>query len=154
MRQLVIDKLMAELGDLRGRTIGVLGLSFKPDTDDVRESPAVEIARKLLALGARVRGYDPAATRSVERLLPELDRCADAESVATGADALLLLTDWDEFRDLDLESIRDRMREAVVVDGRNAFSPELMESLGFRYRGIGRGRDSASLVDARRDLAA
>ena len=86
--------------------------------------------------------------------LPELERCADAVSVATGADALMLLTDWDEFKDLDLESIRGCMPEPVVIDGRNAFDPELLESLGFRYRGIVRGRHSASLVDSRRDLAA
>jgi UDPglucose 6-dehydrogenase len=154
MRRLVIDKLVSELGDLRGRTIGVLGLAFKPNTDDVRESPALDIARTLHAMGARVCGYDPAAMRSVKRQLPELERCADAESVATDADALLLLTEWDEFRDLDLESIRDRMREPVVIDGRNVFDPELLESLGFRYRGIGRGRRSADAVEAKRSLAA
>jgi UDPglucose 6-dehydrogenase len=139
MRELVLAKLHGELGNLKDRTIGILGLAFKANTDDVRESPAIEIARALLDEGARVRAYDPAAMAATARLLPELEPCADAYAVAEGADALLVLTEWPAFRQLDLARIRAAMRGPVLVDGRNLYAPEAMAELGFRHLSIGRG---------------
>src|SRR5947209_2279285 len=139
MRQLVLTKLRTELGSLSGRRIGILGLAFKANTDDVRESPAIEIARTLLDEGAQVRAFDPVAMGPAVRVLPELQLGSDAYAVAEGADALLVLTEWPELRDLDLARIRATMRQPVLVDGRNLFAPDEMASLGFAYFGIGRG---------------
>jgi UDPglucose 6-dehydrogenase len=139
MRQRMLASLNAELGSLRGRTIGMLGLAFKSDTDDVRESPAIEIAQSLLDAGARVKAFDPAAMGAAARVVPHLELCGDAYAVAEDADALLVLTEWPAFQDLDLEQIRDDMRSPLLLDGRNLFDPDEMAVLGFRYRGIGRG---------------
>jgi UDPglucose 6-dehydrogenase len=139
MRQRMLANLKAELGSFRGRTIGILGLAFKSDTDDVRESPAIEIAQQLLDGGARVKAFDPAAMGSAARVVPRLELCGDAYAVAEDADALLVLTEWAAFQELDLEQIRDEMHAPLLLDGRNLFDPDEMAVLGFRYRGIGRG---------------
>ncbi len=139
MRQRMLASLSAELGSFRGRTIGILGLAFKSDTDDVRESPAIEIAQQLLDAGARVRAFDPAAMGSAARVVPHLELCGDAYAVAEDADALLVLTEWPAFQELDLEQIRDDMCSPLLLDGRNLFDPDELAVLGFRYRGIGRG---------------
>ncbi len=139
MRQRVLASLKTELGTFRGRTIGILGLAFKSDTDDVRESPSIEIAQRLLDAGARVKAFDPAAMGSAARIVPHLELCGDAYAVAEDADALLVLTEWPAFQELDLEQIRDDMHAPLLLDGRNLFDPEEMAVLGFRYRGIGRG---------------
>jgi UDPglucose 6-dehydrogenase len=144
MRHLVLDKLRIELGVLDGRTVGILGLAFKANTDDVRESPAMDIAHTLLAEGARVRAFDPVAMGSAARLLPELELCADAYAVAEDAEAVLVLTEWPEFQDLDLVRMRESMRQPVVIDGRNLFEPAEMTGLGFAYHGVGRGRPQLS----------
>ena len=133
MRQLVLDRLRMQLGELDGRTVGILGLAFKANTDDVRESPAVEIARTLLAEGAQVRAFDPVAMGSAARLLPEIELCSDAYTVADGAEAVLVLTEWPEFQQLDLVRIRESMRQPLLVDGRNLFEPDAMAELGFSY---------------------
>jgi UDPglucose 6-dehydrogenase len=140
MRQAMIDGLRIELGGFRGVRVGILGLAFKADTDDVRESPAIDIARTLLSEGARVAGYDPAAMANASALLPGLELCADAYAAVERADMVLVLTEWSEFRELDYRRVRDAMREAVLVDGRNLLDPEVMRALGFAYRGIGRAR--------------
>jgi UDPglucose 6-dehydrogenase len=137
-RMLVIDKLRDALDELPGRVIGLLGLAFKPNTDDMREAPSVEIARVLLAAGAEVRAYDPAAIERARTLLPEVEFLKDAYQVATGADAIVLITEWNEFRQLDMARIKQLMRHPVVVDGRNIYDPVAMRNLGFTYRGIGR----------------
>ena len=137
-RMLVIDKLRQCLDELPGCVIGLLGLSFKPNTDDMREAPSIDIAKVLLAAGAEVRAYDPAAVERSRVLLPEVEYLRDAYAVAAGADALVLVTEWNEFRQLDMARIKQLMRKPVIVDGRNIYDPALMRSLGFTYRGIGR----------------
>jgi UDPglucose 6-dehydrogenase len=138
MRRAVLQKLRAELGGLEDRVVGVLGLAFKPNTDDVREAPALEIIHLLEAEGARVQAYDPAAMGPARALLPTVELCADAYAAAAGTDALLLLTEWSEFRQLDLARVRASMRRPFLVDGRNLYDPAEMAGLGFTYRCIGR----------------
>jgi UDPglucose 6-dehydrogenase len=137
-RMLVIDLLREKLEELPGRVIGMLGLAFKPNTDDMRDAPSVDIARVLLAAGAEVRAYDPAAMDVARRLLPEVEYAKDAYGVARGADALVLVTEWNEFRQLDMPRVKQLMRRPVFVDGRNIYDPGAMKALGFTYRGIGR----------------
>src|SRR6266851_1801523 len=138
MRRLVLQKVRSALGTLEDRTIGVLGLAFKPNTDDLRESPAVEIIHLLKSEGARVKAYDPAANEGARSVLPGVELCADAYAVAEGADALILLTQWSEFRRLDLDRIRQAMKFPLLVDGRNLYDPKEMVSKGFFYQPIGR----------------
>ena len=137
-RMLAVEKLRECLGSLRGQVVALLGLAFKPNTDDMRQAPSLDIARALLKRGAVVRGYDPAANDRARTILPELDYRANAYSAARGADALIVVTEWNEFRQLDLMRLKRAMRRAVVVDGRNIYDPALMRRLGFVYRGIGR----------------
>jgi UDPglucose 6-dehydrogenase len=137
-RMLVIDKLRECLDSLNEKVIGLLGLAFKPNTDDLREAPSLDIARVLIAAGAHVRGYDPAAMAGTRALLPELEYPKDAYELAAGADALIVVTEWNEFRQLDLARIKASMRKPVVIDGRNIYVPATMRELGFTYRGIGR----------------
>src|SRR5215469_4486776 len=138
MRRLVLQKVRTTLTSLEDRTIGVLGLAFKPNTDDLRESPAVEIIHLLQSEGARVKAFDPAANEAARSILPGVELCSDAYAVAEGADALILLTQWSEFRRLDLEQIRQSMRYPLVVDGRNLYDPTDMVARGFFYQPIGR----------------
>lgn len=138
-RRQVIHKLRELLGSLRDRTVGLLGLAFKPNTDDMREAPSVDIARMLIHEGARVRGYDPVAMGVAARVIPEIELAPDPYKLAEGCDALVVCTEWNEFKHLDLARIRDLMREPVLIDGRNIYDPKQMYALGFKYRGMGRG---------------
>jgi len=124
---------------LKGKVVGLLGLAFKPNTDDMRESPATEIARALLREGAVVKGYDPEAMPVAARTLPEIQLAKDAYDLASGCDALILMTEWNEFKHLDMCAIKSQMRQPVFVDGRNLYEPGPMKDCGFIYRGIGRG---------------
>jgi UDPglucose 6-dehydrogenase len=147
MRRLVLQKVRAELGgNLEDRVIGVLGLAFKPNTDDLREAPAIEIIHLLQSEGARVKAYDPAAIEAARAMLPGVELCSDAYSVAEGADALLLLTQWSEFRRLELERVQQSMRTPLLVDGRNLYDPNDMVKHGFRYHGIGRPTPESMLA--------
>jgi UDPglucose 6-dehydrogenase len=137
-RMLAIDKLRECLETLEGRIVGLLGLAFKPNTDDLREAPSLDIARVLIAAGADVRAYDPAAMAGARALLPQVAYSADAYALADGADGIVLVTEWNEFRQLDLGRVKASMRRPVMVDGRNIYDPAMMRSLGFTYRGIGR----------------
>jgi len=137
-RDLVIRRLQQAVWVLSGRVVALLGASFKPNTDDVRDSPAVEIGRRLVREGATVRVYDPAALRNFLQEVPEARPCRDAYDAASGADALVVLTAWDEFRALDLARLRSALRRPVVIDGRNVFDPPTMRAQGFLYHGIGR----------------
>jgi UDPglucose 6-dehydrogenase len=137
-RMLAIDKLRDCLETLDGRIVGLLGLAFKPNTDDLRDAPSLDIARVLIAAGAEVRAYDPAAMGRARELMPEVEYCADPYALADGADGLVLVTEWNEFRDLDLGRVKASMRRPVMVDGRNIYDPSMMRGLGFTYRGIGR----------------
>ena len=138
MRRLVLQKVRAALGTVEDRTIGVLGLAFKPNTDDLREAPAVEIIHLLMSEGARIKAYDPAANEAARLILPRVELCTDAYAVAEGADALILLTQWSEFRRLDLDRIKASMEYPLLVDGRNLYDPAEMVSKGFFYQPIGR----------------
>src|SRR6266567_9367034 len=137
-RLLVIDLLREKLEELPGRVIGLLGLAFKPNTDDMRDAPSIDIAKVLLAAGAELRAYDPAAMERSRTLLPDVEYLKDAYQVASGADALVLVTEWNEFRQLDMARVRQLMRRPIIIDGRNIYDPALMRDLGFTYRGIGR----------------
>jgi len=138
-RRLAVQKLRILLGSLQDKTIGLLGLSFKPNTDDMRESPAVEIAHLLLSESAIVKAYDPVAMGVASRILRDVTLCSDPYDLAKGCDALLIVTDWNEFKQLNLPRIKSLMRQPIIVDGRNIYEPETMRELGFTYRGIGRG---------------
>jgi len=126
-------------GSMDGMTVGVLGLAFKPNTDDVRESPSLVIIRELLRRGAQVRAYDPAAMEQAKSIISEVDYQVDAYSVAAGADLLALVTEWNLFRNLDLEKIKKSMRRPILLDLRNIYEPVKVRALGFEYHGIGRG---------------
>lgn len=139
-RHMVIQKLQEKLFILKGRTVGLLGLSFKPDTDDLRDAPSLHIAERLLQMGARVKAYDPIAMPACRAQRPDLKiRCCEsALDLATEADALVLVTEWREFRDLDLAALARVMVRPILVDGRNLFSPEAARTAGFDYTCIGR----------------
>jgi UDPglucose 6-dehydrogenase len=140
MKVRAVDKVRAALGDdLEGRTVALLGLSFKPETDDMRESASIPIARTLVAEGATVRAFDPVAMDNARDLLPsEVVYCEDAYDAAAGADALVIVTEWNQFRSLDITRIRDALAGSVVVDLRNVYSPERMAEAGFDYSSVGR----------------
>jgi len=125
--------------DLRGTVIGILGLSFKPNTDDMREAPSLEIIRNLQRKGAAVRAYDPVAMENAKRLLSDVEMMGSPYEVADGADALVLVTEWNEFKNLDLARVKESMRQPILVDGRNIYDPVAAGNLGFQYSGIGRG---------------
>jgi UDPglucose 6-dehydrogenase len=137
-RLLVVHKLQERLKILKGKTIGLLGLAFKPGTDDLRDAPALTLARRLLELGAKVRAYDPHAAAHAERLLPSLLLVPNVEQLADDADALVLVTEWPEFRELPYRKLARRMRLPVIVDGRNSLDREAVRKAGFEYIGIGR----------------
>jgi UDPglucose 6-dehydrogenase len=137
-RMLAIDKLRECLETLEGSTVGLLGLAFKPNTDDLRDAPSLDIARVLIAAGAEVRAYDPAAMAGARKVLPDIEYSVDSYALADGADGLVLVTEWNEFRHLDLNRIKVSMRKPVMVDGRNIYDPAIMRGLGFTYRSIGR----------------
>jgi UDPglucose 6-dehydrogenase len=137
-RMLVIDKLRDAIDGLHDKVVGLLGLAFKPNTDDLREAPSLDIARVLLAAGAHVRGYDPAAMERMQAIVPDMEYTKDPYELAAGADALIVITEWNEFRHLDMVRIKTSMRRPVVIDGRNIYVPAEMRAIGFTYRGIGR----------------
>ena len=137
-RQMVRKVVNACGGNVSGKTIGVLGVTFKPNTDDMRDSPSLVIVPALKAEGAAIKAFDPEGRSEAEALLPEVDWCDDPYLVAEGADALVLLTEWNIFRGLDLERIRGIMRTPVIVDLRNVFNPAEVTRAGFAYSSIGR----------------
>ena len=132
-----VEKLEKALGDLKGKTIGVLGLSFKPNTDDTRHSPSLDIINMLIAKGAKVQGYDPQAMKASKEEVPELNLCQNPYDVAKNADALLLATKWNEFKSLDFDRIKANMRGNVVLDGRNIWNGKELQEMGFTYFGMG-----------------
>jgi UDPglucose 6-dehydrogenase len=138
-RHLVIQKLQEKLFILKGRTIGLLGLAFKPETDDLRDAPALHIAERLIHIGARVKAYDPIAMEACRKLYPELKirYCESPREVAQDANALVLVTEWKQFASLPLKELAGLMASPVLVDGRNLFQPEAAIAAGFEYTGIG-----------------
>jgi UDPglucose 6-dehydrogenase len=138
-RRMVIEHIESLAGKLEQKEIGLLGLAFKSNTDDMREAPAARIATMLRERGAQVRAYDPVAMEAGARILPDVRMCRDPYELAEGVDALVVVTDWNEFKQLDLARIQKLMRQPNLIDGRNIYEPEEMKRLGFHYRGIGRG---------------
>jgi UDPglucose 6-dehydrogenase len=137
-RRRMVEKIEGLLGGVEGREVAVLGLSFKPETDDMREAPSVDIVRALLERGARVRAYDPVAAEQARKVLPEVEYALDEYAAAAGADCLVFMTEWNQFRALDLSRVRALMRQPKVADLRNIYDPERMRELGFEYVGVGR----------------
>ncbi len=134
----MLARIKEVLGTLEGKQIGVLGLAFKPNTDDLREAVAVEIIHLLLENGARIRAYDPAAMETARVLLPGIKFAENAYAAAEGAHCLVVFTEWNEFKEMDLERVKALMREPNIVDGRNIYDPDRVKALGFNYRGVGR----------------
>jgi len=137
-RELMVPKIERLVGDLKGKTIAVLGLAFKPGTDDMREAPSVDIIRILLERGATVRAYDPIAMDAAREYLPGITYVEDEYAAVTGADALVFITEWNQFRALNMERVRELMRTPNVADLRNIYEPDAMCELGFEYVGVGR----------------
>lgn len=135
-----LDKIKMLLGDLKGKTVTLLGLAFKPNTDDIREAPSIQISQKLTYLGAKVNAYDPVAMDNFKKWNPEIkiNYFSDPYLALKGSDVLLLITEWSEFKELDLEKVKSIMKQKVIVDGRNLFDPKKVRELGFKYLGIGR----------------
>ena len=140
----MINKIEKALGSFDGKTIGILGLSFKPNTSDVRESPALDIVKTLLKNGAVVKAYDPAGMGEFKKAVKsskKLTYCKDPYTVAKGADAIVFLTEWNEFRNLDLKKLKKYLAQPVVLDLRNIYEPAKMAELGYKYIGVGRGTE-------------
>ncbi|HEY9405492.1 MAG TPA: UDP-glucose/GDP-mannose dehydrogenase family protein [Pyrinomonadaceae bacterium] len=137
-RELMVPKIEKLVGDLRGATIAVLGLAFKPGTDDMREAPSVDIIRRLLEQGAKVRAYDPVAMDAARACLPGIEYAEDEYAAVAGADALVFMTEWNQFRALNMERVRELMRTPKLADLRNIYDPNAMIELGFEYVGVGR----------------
>jgi len=140
-RNVFFNKVLSALWTLRGKRLTALGLSFKGDTDDIRESPAIDVIKKLLDAGAIVTAYDPAASERAKTLLPVSDKMRYADDLyeaAKDADAVLILTDWKEFSAIDLPRLNQAVRFPIVIDGRNLYKPKQMQDHGFTYVSIGR----------------
>ncbi len=134
----IIDRIRRLLPRLDGKTIAILGLAFKPETDDIREAPSIRIIGDLLEAGARIRTYDPAAMASARRLLTDVEYCEDEYEAARGSDGLVVVTEWNQFRRLDMDRLKQLMREPNIIDLRNLYEPETMRSAGFKYLAMGR----------------
>jgi UDPglucose 6-dehydrogenase len=137
-RELMVPKIENLVGDLPGKTIAVLGLAFKPGTDDMREAPSVDIIRRLLERGATVRAYDPIAMQAAREYLPGIEYAEDEYAAVAGADALVFMTEWNQFRALNMERVRELMRSPKIADLRNIYDPDAIAELGFKYVGVGR----------------
>jgi UDPglucose 6-dehydrogenase len=135
-----VKKISDTLWVIKGKTLGVLGLAFKQNTDDVRMSPAIDLCQRLIKEGARLRVYDPQAMEKAKAILPEATYVADMDEVAEGCDALIIATEWPQFKKLDLARAHKALAHPIIFDGRNLFDVEEMERLGFLYKSIGRGK--------------
>ena len=138
-RERMVGKIVESMGgSVKGKTIAVLGLSFKPETDDMRDAPSLDILKALMAQGAEVQAYDPAAMEHTRKLMPEVRLMGGEYEACQGADALVIITEWNQFRMLDLERVKSCLRDPVVVDLRNIYEPSAMRAAGFRYACVGR----------------
>ncbi len=137
------QKIQQALWVVKGKTIAVLGLSFKPNTDDMRYAPPIDVIEYLQGEGASVKAYDPQAMKEAAHLLPKVTMCKDPYEAIKGADCLAVLTEWNEFKELDFARIKKLLRQPLLADGRNVYDPARMRALGFKYIGVGRGRNAA-----------
>jgi len=138
-RKLFVRKIEKALWVVKGKAIGVLGLAFKPDTDDMRFAPSISIINDLQGEGAEIKAYDPKAMQKAKEVLKGVEYCSSPYDAAKDSDALVIVTEWNEFKEIDFEKIKKIMRQPVVIDGRNIYDPAEMKRLGFKYTGIGRG---------------
>jgi len=137
-KKLMIEKIKNAVGDLKGKTIGILGLSFKPNTDDMREAASITIINGLMKEGASVKSFDPVAMEEAQKVLPKITYCKDTYETAVDADALVFLTEWNQFRSLDLHKLKSLLKKPVIIDLRNIYEPKKMKEIGFDYVSVGR----------------
>ena len=134
----MVGKIKRHIGDLKGKTIAILGLTFKQNTDDIRKSPSIDIIKLLLKEGAKIKCFDPLAMDSTRKILPSLTYCRDEYEAARGSDALVITTEWNQFRNLDLLKIKKLLKSPILFDLRNLYDPAALKALGFTYEGVGR----------------
>jgi UDPglucose 6-dehydrogenase len=147
-RILVVNRLKEMLdGVLENRTIGMLGLAFKPNTDDMRDAPSIDVANQLIAAGATVLAYDPVAMENAAALLPAVKMMPDPYHLAEGCDAIIINTEWNEFKQLNRQQILSLMKQPILLDGRNIYDPDEMAKMGFKYRGLGRGYNGSRTIE-------
>jgi UDPglucose 6-dehydrogenase len=137
-RVYMVERIKQSMGDLKGKTIAVLGLSFKPNTDDIRDAPSIPIIKTLLKEGAKIRAYDPVSMEEAEKILPEIKYCKDPYNTLKGADALIIMTEWNQFRNLELDKIKALLNSPFFFDLRNIYDPQKMREKGFQYYSVGR----------------
>ncbi|MDD5129938.1 MAG: UDP-glucose/GDP-mannose dehydrogenase family protein [Candidatus Omnitrophica bacterium] len=137
----VLKKIKDVLWIIQGKTIAVLGLSFKPNTDDLRNAPSIDLINALIQEGAKVRVYDPKAMEKAKKILKNVTFCKDKYQAASGADCLIIATEWNEFKELDFIKMKKKLKRALVIDGRNIYDPKLLTKMGFTYIGVGRGNE-------------
>ncbi|OGW76148.1 MAG: UDP-glucose 6-dehydrogenase [Omnitrophica bacterium RBG_13_46_9] len=138
-KDIIIEKISKAIWNIPGKTIGVLGLSFKPDTDDIRNAPPMDIIKRLIEQGAKIKAYDPKAMKKARKVFKKgITYCKDIYSAAKGSDCLVVLTDWNEFKEIDFKRLKKLLKQPVIVDGRNIYDPYRVKKLGFTYTGIGR----------------
>jgi len=137
-KNFVLQKVKAALRIIKGKTIAVLGLSFKPNTDDLRNSPSIDLINALIQAGAKIKAYDPFAMEKAAKILNKVVFCKDAYQAASGSDCLILATEWDEFKKLDFVRLKKKLKRALIFDGRNIYDPKMLRDLGFTYMGVGR----------------
>jgi UDPglucose 6-dehydrogenase len=137
-KELLVKKVRDAVWNIKDKTIGILGLAFKPNTDDMRNAPSIEIIQMLQREEAKIKAYDPVAIPVARGILKEVAYCKDPYDTANGCDALVILTEWEEFKRLDFNKIKKLMKAPILIDGRNIFEPEKMKRLGFIYKSIGR----------------
>ena len=137
-KKLLVKKIKDALWLLKDKQIGILGLSFKPNTDDLRSAPAIDIIRQLQAEGSKIKAFDPQSMDKAKDILPGVKLCKDVYETARNSDCLVITTEWNEFKKLDLVAIKKIMRQPIIVDGRNIYDPQEMLNSGFRYIAIGR----------------
>jgi UDPglucose 6-dehydrogenase len=137
-KERMVDKVKEALGSLRGKTIAILGLSFKPNTDDMREAPSLKIIHSLQKEGAKIKAYDPKAMEAAQKVFKQVEYGKDAYEIAKGSDALLIITEWNQFRNLDLKRLQKLMKSPVFLDFRNIYEPAKMREMGFKYFAVGR----------------
>lgn len=133
-----VNKVLKTLSSVKGKTLAVWGLSFKPNTDDMREAPSIDIIKKLQQMGAKIKAFDPVASENAAKIIKNLEFSKSPKDAVRGADALLVLTEWNEFKQIDLSEIKSLMKKPYLFDGRNIYDPEKVKNLGFIYKGIGR----------------
>jgi UDPglucose 6-dehydrogenase len=139
-RSLFVEKIEEAVWILKGKTIAILGLAFKPHTDDIRFAPSIDIIEKLKSQGAKIRVHDPVAMERGEAVLKDVTFCKTPYEAVQGADCLALVTEWPQFKSLDFKKIKKAMTHPILIDGRNLYDPEKMKALGFEYHGMGRAR--------------